>query len=374
MRILIDIGHPAHVHFFKNFIREMNKKGHNIQITARNKEISLELLSKYNIDYISIGEQKHGTFNLIKEWLKRDVQIFNLARKYNPDVLVGIGNPAIAHVAKVLRKISIVFTDTEHATFANAITFPFADSVCTPSCFKKDIGKKQIRYDGYHELAYLHPNYFTPNPAVLDDLGLSPEDTIIVVRFVSWNASHDVGHHGIKDRIGLVKELERYGRVLITSEEGLPEALKQYGIQVSPERLHDLLYYATLYVGEGATTASECAVLGTHAIYVNTLGLGYIAEEEKKYHLITDFSSRPCTDSAVLARARELLENTNLKKEGKQKGEALVREKCDVTAFMVWFIEHYPESAGMVRDHPEFAGCIWRERTAYSGAGFQSER
>lgn len=374
MKILIDIGHPAHVHFFKNFIREMTKMGHNIQITARNKEMSLELLSKYSIEYIPIGEQKQGTFNLMKEWIKRDVQIFNLARKSNPDVLVGIGNPTIAHVAKVLRKISIVFTDTEHATFANGITFPFADSVCTPSCFKKDIGKKQIRYNGYHELAYLHPNYFTPNPAILDDLGLSPEDIIIVVRFVSWNASHDVGHHGVRDRIGLVKELERYGRVLITSEEGLPEALSQYRIQVSPERLHDLLYYATLYVGEGATTASECAVLGTHAIYVNTLGLGYITEEEKKYHLITDFSSRPCTDEAVLAEARKLLENTNLRKEGKQKGEALVREKCDVTAFMVWFIEHYPESAGTVRDHPEFTGCIWRERPAFSGGGCQSER
>jgi len=374
MKILIDIGHPAHVHFFKNFISEMNKKGHKTLITARNKEITQELLSRYNIGYISIGEQKQGTFNLIREWIQRDAQIFNLARKFNPDVLVGIGNPAIAHVAKALRKISIVFTDTEHATFANGITFPFADSVCTPSCFKKDIGKKQIRYEGYHELAYLHPNYFKPNPAILDELGLSPDDIIIVVRFVSWNASHDIGHHGIRDRIGLVKALEKYGRVLITSEEGLPEALKPYRVRVSPERLHDLLYYATLYVVEGATTASECAVLGTHAIYVNTLGLGYITEEEKRYHLITDFSSRLCTDGAVLAEARELLENNNLKTEGKQKGKILIRDKCDVTAFIVWFIEHYPESAGMMHDHPEFAGCIWRERAAFSGAGCRSER
>lgn len=27
MRILIDMGHPGHVHLFKNFIREMEKRG-----------------------------------------------------------------------------------------------------------------------------------------------------------------------------------------------------------------------------------------------------------------------------------------------------------------------------------------------------------
>ena len=45
----------------------------------------------------------------------------------------------------------------------------------------------------------------------------------------------------------------------------------------------------TLYVGEGATTASECAVLGTHAIYVNTLNWGDTDEEEEKYQL--DFTT-----------------------------------------------------------------------------------
>ena len=129
--------------------------------------------------------------------------------------------------------------------------------------------------------------------------------------------------------------------------------MQEYQIRVSPEKLHDLLYYATLYVGEGATTASECAVLGTHAIYVNSLGLGYIAEEDDKYHLISDFSRRACTDETVLAEARRLLQNPDLRKEGKEKGEALVQGKIDVTAFMVWFIEHYPESVDLMKNHPE---------------------
>jgi len=156
-------------------------------------------------------------------------------------------------------------------------------------------------------------------------------------------ASHDIGQHGIRDKIELVKMLEECGRILISSEALLPPELQPYQLRISPEKLHDLLFYAMLYVGEGATTASECAVLGTHAIYVNTLKLGYLAEEDERYHLVSDFSGRICTNKTVLAEVKKLLQNPDIKKEGKRKSAILVHDKIDVTAFMVRFIEHYPE-------------------------------
>ncbi|WP_214084068.1 DUF354 domain-containing protein [Methanoculleus sp.] len=358
MRILIDMSHPGHVHLFKNFVREMRERGHEVKITARDKEITLKLLHKYGLDFVQAGSGNGGNTSLVLEWISRDIEVFKISHKFCPDILLGVGNPSIAHAAMTLRKPSVIFTDTEHAKFGNRVTFPFASVICTPSCYRDNIGPKQVRYNGYHELAYLHPKFFTPNPAVLTELGLTEGDPLIVVRFVSWQASHDIGQHGIRDKVGLVKALEQYGRVLITSEGALPQELLPYQIRVSPEKLHDLLYYATLYVGEGATTASECAVLGTHAIYVNSLGLGYIAEEDEKYHLVSDFSRRDCTDETVLAEARRLLQNPDLRKEGKQKGEALVQDKIDVTAFMVWFIEHYPKSVDLIRTNPRFNSSL----------------
>ena len=354
MKILIDMGHPGHVHLFKNFIWEMKKRGHEIKVTARDKEITLHLLSTYNFPFTKIGTQKAGMFNLIQEWIARDIGIFRISRNFHPDILLGVGNPSIAHVAKVIRKPSIIFTDTEHATFGNSITFPFASSICTPSCYRDNIGLKQIRYNGYHELAYLHPNHFIPDSTVLDELGLTKDDHFIIVRFVSWGASHDVGQHGIIDKIGLVKALEQYGRIIITSEETLPEELKKYQISVSPEKLHDLLYYATMYIGEGSTTASECAVLGTHAIYVNTLRLGYTDEEEEKYNLLYTFSNPDKMGTEVFEKAKELLEDPNLRVKGKKKREQVLKEKIDVTAFMVWFIENYPESIKQLKENPDF--------------------
>jgi predicted glycosyltransferase len=164
------------------------------------------------------------------------------------------------------------------------------------------------------------------------------------MRFVSWNAIHDVGKYGIKNKMKLVKKLEKYGWVFITSEGRLNDGLKECRIKVPPEKLHDLLYYASLYVGEGATIASESAVLGTHAIYLNTSRLGYTDEEEEKYKLVYNFSDKEIMDEQAFNKALELLGNNCLRNEGKKKREKLLNEKIDVTAFMVRFIENYPES------------------------------
>ena len=344
MNILVDIGHPADVHFFKNFLWEMQKKGHELFINTVSKDVTIDLLEEYNFRYELYGKRSATFLGHALEVAKRDFQIYKLQKKYNIDIIVGVADMFGAHVSKLTKAKSIIFTDTEHAKIINSLTFPFSDVVCTPSCFRKDLGKKQIRYDGYHELAYLHPNYFTPNPAVLDEIGLGKDDTFIIMRFVSWTASHDVGQHGIRDKTALVRELERYGQVFITSEGRLDAGLEEYKIKVAPEKMHDLLYYASLYVGEGATMASEAAVLGTHAVYVNTLRLGYTDEEEERYDLVYNFSDEKTMEKEAFDKALELLENNNLRKDGKRKREKLLKDKIDVTTFMVEFVENYPES------------------------------
>ncbi|WP_269849864.1 DUF354 domain-containing protein [Methanosarcina horonobensis] len=229
--------------------------------------------------------------------------------------------------------------DTEHSTEQIKLYLPFADAVLTPGCFRGNLGKKQVRYNGYHELAYLHPNYFTPDPEILKELGLKEDSVFSVLRFVSWGASHDVGHHGIQNKIEFVKELEKYGRVLITSEGRLDEVLEQYRIKVSPEKLHHLLYYASLYVGDGGTTAVESAILGTPSIYVSTLvgTMGNFIELEEKYGLLLNYSD----SNKAIEKAIELIQSPNIKECWKEKREMLLRDKVDVTSFIVRFVEDY---------------------------------
>lgn len=339
MKIIVDIAHPGHVHFFKNFIWEMEKRGHDILITAGDKDVTLSLLENYSFNYEFTCKRTSG-YRLIIEVIKRDVQMLNIVRKYEPDVVMGIASTIASHVSKITNANSVVFTDTEHTKLADMITYPFSDFIVTPSCYGKNLGEKHVKYNGYHELAYLHPNYFTPNPEVLTELGLDEGDTFIIVRFVSWGAGHDIGQHGIQDKVKLVRELEKYGRVLITSEGQLPEELERYKIKVSPEKLHDLLYYATLYVGDGGTTASECAVLGTTAVFISTIVCGYQYDEEK-YGLIYVFSDPVSGENDGLKKALELLKNDNLKRDSILKRDKLLKDNIDVTQFMVNFVENF---------------------------------
>lgn len=348
---MIDMGHPAHVHLFKNFIRELQKRGHHVLVTARDKEVTIDLLKAYNIEHIVVGKIGNSKIDLLREWIIRDYKILKIAKKFNPDVLMGMSNPCAAHVAWILGKRSILLDDTEHASFTHKITYPFADVICTPSCYRKDLGGKQVRYNGSHDLAYLHPKYYVPNPDVLNELGLKKDDTLIILRFISWNASHDAGQYGIKDKAKFVHELEKYGKVLITSETKLSSEFEKYRIKISPQKLHDLLYYSSLYIGEGGTTASESATLGTHAIHISTTAKHCgVFDELHKYELMWTFDD----ENGSIELAKELLSKPNLWKLGKEKRNLLIKDHINVTDFMIWLFENYPASLSVIKQTPNF--------------------
>lgn len=347
MRILFNMAHPGQIHLFKNAIWALEKRGHDCKITTVDKDVSLYLLGAYGFEYDVVGSAKPSLFSKATELLKIEYNLYRIARLFKPDILVGgVGNAYVAHVGKIIRKPSIVFDDTEHAKIEHTITDPFASVICTPSCYRLDLGKKQVRYDGYHELAYLHPDYFTPNPEILSELGLAEGDPFIILRFVSWEASHDKGHRTLtlEDKFTAVNKLKEHGRVLITSENELPSDLEEYRITVSPDKIHHLLYYATLLYGDSATMASECAVLGTHSIFCDYAGRGYTDEEEELYDLVYNFYDENTMGKESLKKALELLQDPDLKEKGRQKRDILLADKIDVTKFMVEFVENYSKN------------------------------
>ena len=342
MRIVVDINHPADVHFFKNFIWEMEKRGHVILITASNKEVSYRLLDNYGFQYKKMGTYGKSLAEKIFNIPLLDLKMYQAVKKFRPDIFVGFGSIRAAHVSRVLRKPCINFEDTDHAKWEHRLYVPFADVVLTPQCFTKDFGKKQVKIDTYKELFYLHPDYFRPDISILAAAGLKPQERFFILRFVAFDAQHDLGQTGLQNREEIVEHLEKYGRVFITSEQVLPEHLKKYQITIPLEKLHDLLYFATLYFGEGSTTAAEAAMLGTPAIYVSSLsgGLGYVSDLEQNYGLLYNFKKQ----QPALKKADELLINPKLKEEWIQKRDIFLKDKLNATRFLIWFVEEYPES------------------------------
>ncbi len=348
MKIFIDLTHPGDVHFFKQAIRKWQDRGHDVVITARDKDIVINLLDQYGFEYTNLGLASQGLLGLSKELLVREAKIYKVVNQVKPDVMTAISGVFMIHVGKLMNIPTVIYADTEHATLSHWLSFPFAKVVCTPVCFQKDVGRKQHRYRGYHELAYLHPNQFIPNDAVLNELGLSKNEKLFVIRFVSWGAHHDVGHSGfsLEGKRELVKRLSELGRVIITSEAQLPPDLEPYRMGIASTKIHDVLAFTTVYIGESATMASESAVLGTPFIFVSPVGRGYTDEQEKVYGL--GYTLNPNQETEAINLAVELAQREGLQEEWQAKRSRLLEDKIDVTAWMVDFVEEFQK--GLMKD------------------------
>jgi predicted glycosyltransferase len=337
MRILIDINHPAHVHYFRNFYKIMAANGHDILVVSRNKEIEHKLLELYGIPFLNRGRGKTGKLSKFFYLLYADLKLFLLALTYKPDLYLNFLHPYPSHVAKLTGKISLVFSDTEHAKLHHELTVPFATKILTPSCYRIDLGKKHIRFNGYMELCYLHPNYFQPDPSVLTILNIRESDKFAIIRFVSWAAAHDFGHSGISlaNKRKVVIELSKHAKVFISAEGRLPDDLEKFRIQIPVNKMHDALYYSSLLFGESATMASEAAVLGTPSVFIDNDGRGYTDEEENKYHLVNNFTESEEDQDRALQKALEIIQDKNGKEKYREMRKALLSNCIDTTRFMI---------------------------------------
>jgi len=338
-KILVDVTHPAHVHFFRPAMRIWQEKGYKLIVVARDKDVTLPLLDHYGFDYTVLSKARSGLAGLALELLEHESRLLKLIRREKPDILLEVAGTFIVHAAALTRTPSLVFYDTEHATLSNAITYPFATKIITPVSYRGDLGRKHVRYNGYQELAYLHPKYFTPDPAVLDELGVTEKEKYALIRFVSWDASHDRGQRGITVDFGrqLVSRLLEYSRVFISAEGALPAEFEPYRLRLPAHRMHDALAFAHLYIGEGATMASEAAILGTPAVYINTLSLGYLEELEADYQLVYCFKEADTVPQTI----DRLLQKDDIKSEWSKRQTLLVENKIDTTQWIVNYVDNY---------------------------------
>ena len=348
MRILIDLGHPAHFHLFKNAAFELEKRGHRVFWATRNKDVVVRLLERNRLRYAILTTPRAGLLKFMGELAKHDYELYKMSKELDLDLMIGTSIFA-AHVSKITRAKSIIFNEDDAAAgkvFA-WLTYPFADTVVTPDCLRKDnFGKKHVKYSSYHELAYLHPRHFIPDPEVLGEVGVEQGERYFILRFVSLRASHDVGEAGLsfQMRRRLVNRLSQFGKVFISAEGVLPPEFAEYKIAASPDKIHHLLYYATMFIGDSQTMTAEAAVLGTPAIRCNTFvgRISYLEELEHKYDLTYGFV--PGEEKRMFDRIIELLSTEGLKKIWQEKRNRMLQDKIDLTRWMIDFIEDYPES------------------------------
>ena len=352
MKIFFDIGHPGHVHYFRRTIKYFTNRGDKVIVAARNRNVVKELLEYYNIDYFDRGEGSNSILGKLLYMIKTDIKYLRKFRKNKPDIFISFSSPYAAQTAFLLHRPHIALNDTEHTDkFHKIFTYPFSKYIITPASYYHNLGSKQIKFKGIIEDIYLNNRVFTPDKSVYNLLKINENEPYVILRFVSWNAHHDVGQSGLdlNTKRELVTKLSKKFKVFISAESALSEEFKSFEIKIPAHKMHDVLAYSSLFVGESGTMASESAYLGVPTVYINSLPLMCYLKLEQQYGVLKHFKS----SNDVIEYVDALIHNLN-SMEYKSRANEMKSSFINASIFLTWFIENYPESARIMKENPEY--------------------
>ena len=331
MRVLFDLVHPANALVFFHSIRTLKSEGADVRVVSRHKDVLVPLLDELGIDHTPITAAGEGRLGLGLELLRRDWRLWKVARAFRPDAMVGFGGVAISHVGRLTGIPSISFYDTEHAGLQIALTLPFIGEWHVPDSWQGRVAPgRTFRFRGGKQFAYLHPDHFRADPAIAAAAGWDSGRDNFMVRTVAWKANHDQGRSGIPpgQLDAIVSRLSALGKVHVSAEGPLPDALEAHRYRGSPVQFHHLLAHCRLYCGESITIASEAVMLGVPALLQIDKEYCYITEQEEA-GLIRRFGP---ADEAAAAIDRAMAEDPQSFRE---RARAFVAGKGDLNAYIL---------------------------------------
>lgn len=391
MNVLIQLSHPAHFHLYKIVAKNLIEDGNKVLFVIKSKDILETLLLNAGLPYVNINQHAHrgSKLGILWDMFVREWRIIKLCRKHKIDLITG-STPETAHVSWLLRLHGVNTGEDDAAVISMFIKIakPFIDGYVAPDpCEMGQVELKTAHYPGYHELAYLHPNHFTPDSEIVRSYGipvsplyhsnnslLQPETALpyFILRFASLNAHHDGGIKGINTEVAqrLIDILSPHGRIYITSERPLEQQFEQYRIKINPLDMHHVMAFASLYIGDSQTMAAEAGVLGVPFVRFNDFvgRIGYLRELEDVYKLgygihatplaadspirRNDGSAQPSGVEALYERVEQLVAMPAEERKAtfQTRREKMLSEKIDCAKFLTWFIENYPASVGETKN------------------------
>jgi len=340
IKALFIMNTPADIYTWMYPIKILLEEGNEVRIIARDYSCTLDVLKELGFSFKSFKSIKSKYLKIFEIFIHIN-KAYEVSKNFKPSIIIGFGVDA-ALAAALLRKKCVVFMDNEPTPILQyLLTKPFVNAILTPSCFLKNLGNKQIRFNSFKELAYLHPKRFEPDPSIYNELGINKSEKFVILRFNGFDAMHDIGRSGFSknNKIKLFYEMKKYAHVFVSSEGNIPLELQQHKLTISASRIHHALYYASLVVADTGTVPWEAAILGTPAVIYGsfTRKFGNFKELENKYGLnfsFTDFD-------LALKKAIEILMNINSKNEWQIKRSQLIEDKSDAVDFIVSLIKQY---------------------------------
>jgi len=274
VRIWIDLDNTPHVPFFIPIIQQLEGRGHQIVLTARDAFQVCELADEKRLAYIKIGRH-YGKSPFLKLFglFWRSIQLGLFFLHNRPSIALSHGSRSQIFYGNLMRVPTVVIADYEHAQ-----TIPFAHprwSIVPESIPVVGLSSKVERvrhYRGIKEDAYVPQ--FAPNASILKDLGLSENGIIITVR----PPADEAHYHNPESDVLLAELMKRAVQTKEVQIVLLPRNIQQEhayrlhnplwftdGKTIVPPKAIDglnLLWSSDLVVSGGGTMNREAAALG----------------------------------------------------------------------------------------------------------------
>jgi len=349
-RFLFFLVHPAKFHFHKVQINELKKRGHKVDVVIIKKDILEELVKSEGWNYKNIYPEGRK-IKFLHVYLSAFISIFRTVFRLIKFTSGKKYNLMIGDLTSILGRLkntpSIYATDDvlaavpEQAIFFQTANFIVAPKITNLGRFKS----KKISYNGYKALAHLHPNHFTPSRKYLQK-NLREGQKFYIIRCTGFQATHDINKKGISNEIlfEVIKILEQKGKIFISSERDLPKELIQYELKINKNDINHYIYYADLFISDSTTMSTEAAILGTPSVEFDEYfyEIDQMIELEKKYKLIHCYKTSNV--KGFLKKIIQLSSNPEIKSEYQKRRKSLLKEKIDVSSFLIWLFENYPKS------------------------------
>ena len=293
-KVWIDLENSPHVPFFDPIIAELEKRGCEVVLTARDCFQVCELADMAGFHYKKIGHHygKHRIAKVAGLGI-RVLQMMPLIRREKPALAVSHGSRSLIALSAMLGIPSITIADYEYADHRLAKLLGSARKkwVMTPDVVPPDIFRKDgllpdhiLHYPGIKEDVYTP--FFQPDPSLKEILGLQPADIVVTIRPPATEAHY---HNPESEKLltevfQLLGANPRVKMVLLPRTARQEADLRQANTDLfAAERIivpkHavdglDLIWYSDVVISGGGTMNREAAALGipVYSLFRGTMG------------------------------------------------------------------------------------------------------
>jgi uncharacterized protein len=275
-RVWVDLTNTAHVVVLRPLVELLERRGHEVVLTARPLSHTVQLLDDWGHPYAVFGE--HGGVSRAgkaRAMASRARWMTGFGRARGPfDAAFAHGSTDLPVATRLLRIPSTTMLDYEFAIAQHTVNGLLSRRALVPESIPAErlrrfgmVGPRLVRYPGLKEEYVLHG--FEPDPAVLDEVGVSAGRPLAVVRTAPSYALYLGG-----SETPLLPRLLRRLSALEVQTVVLPRnaaqgdevrALALPGVVVPPRAVEarSLVAYADALFSAGGSMNREAAALGT---------------------------------------------------------------------------------------------------------------